>query len=393
MTVATRSRDMEGLAGARSRHTRKGLTISGLAVVVAATAFAVRLWIALRGGGISGTDGYDDGVYYAASSSLLWGRLPYRDFVMLHPPGIMLALTPFALLGRITRDHVGFETARVAWMLVGALNATLVLRVCRRGGLVAATAGGLFYAVWTPVALTETTVRLEPLVTLGLLAALTLLTRQAGPPTPRVLLWVGAALALSTSVKIWALAPGLLILLWLWRRVGIRAVGWAVLGGLAAGLLVDGPFLLAAPTRMFRMVVLDQLGRGRTPTDTFARLADIFAPGPVLPGQWSPDPVTLVTAGLALVLACLACLASGPGRFALSLLGVEVLVLVLSPSFFSYYSAFAAPGMALVVAQVVHWILDLRRTRTSPPLAGVSTRVGFGVVLALGPLVAMTTAL
>ena len=321
----------DGTAGARSRRTRERWAASGLVVAVAVAAFAVRMWIAVRGGGIGGTYGYDDGVYYAASASFVWGRLPYRDFVLLHPPGVMLALTPFALLGRITRDHVGFETARVAWMLVGALNASLVFRICRRGGLVAATAGGLFYAVWTPVALTETNTRLEPLVTLGLLVAVTLLSRRPGPPSRRVLLWAGAALALSVSVKIWAVVPGALVLLWVWRRAGTKAAGWTVLGGLTAGMLVDGPFLLAAPTQMFRMVVRDQLARGRTPMDTAARLAHVLVPGIALPYQWSPGPATLVMGGCVLAAGWASPAWAATGRFAVSLLGVQVLVLLLSP--------------------------------------------------------------
>jgi hypothetical protein len=380
--------------GARCRRPREGLAVSGLVVTVAMAALAVRLWIAWRGGGIGGTDGYDDGVYYAASGSFLWGRLPYRDFVLLHPPGIMLALTPFALLGRIAGDHVGFEAARVAWMLVGALNATLVFRVCRRGGLAAATAGGLFYAVWTPAALTETTSRLEPLVTLGLLVALTLLSRAEGPQSRRVLLWVGAALAVSAGVKIWAVAPVVLVLLWIWHRAGWRAAAWATLGGLAAGVLVDGPFLVAAPTQMLRMVVLDQLRRGRTPIDVAARLAHVLVPGTTVPAQWSPGPATLVVGGLALALVCVACLGSGPGRFALSLLGVQVLVLLLSPSFFGYYNAYAAPGLALVVAQVVRWMVALLGHRMSSRAPGsLSTRAGTTLVLVLGIMLAVSRSL
>jgi hypothetical protein len=392
--AAAQPLDEDGTTGTRSRRTRERWRASGLVVAVALAAFALRLWIALRSGGLGATNGYDDGVYYAASASFVWGRLPYRDFVLLHPPGVVLALTPFALLGRLTRDHVGFETARVAWMLVGALNATLVFRISRRCGLLAATAGGLFYAVWTPVVLTETTTRLEPLVTLGLLVAVTLLSRQPGPHSRRVLLWVGASLALSVSVKIWAVAPVALVLLWVWRRAGARSAGWTVLGGLAAGLLVDGPFLLAAPTQMFRMVVHDQLGRGRTPVDAAARLAHVLVPGITLPSQWSPGTATLVIGGCAVAVVCLACVGSGPGRFAFSLLGVQLLVLVLSPSFFSYYNAFAAPGLALVMAQVVRWVLALSRpSPTSRALGGTSPRVVLGVVLVTGPALALSASL
>ena len=120
-----------------------------LSVAVAATAFAVRLLMVLHGAGLGGMLSYDDGVYYSAATSLSWGRLPYRDFLLLHPPGIVVALAPFAAFGRLTSDLLGFEVARVGWMLIGALNAGLVVVAARRFGLVAAGAAGLFYALWT----------------------------------------------------------------------------------------------------------------------------------------------------------------------------------------------------------------------------------------------------
>ena len=42
-------------------------------------------------------------------------------------------------------------------------------------GLLVATIAGLIYAVWPPAALSEVTVRLEPMTSLGLLLALALL--------------------------------------------------------------------------------------------------------------------------------------------------------------------------------------------------------------------------
>jgi len=94
-------------------------------VLVAVVALAVRLSAVLRGGGLYGYFGYDDGVYFAAAASLLAGRLPYQDFILLHPPGIVLALAPFAELGRLTTDRDAMAVARVVWLLVGALNAGL----------------------------------------------------------------------------------------------------------------------------------------------------------------------------------------------------------------------------------------------------------------------------
>lgn len=114
-------------------------------------AVGVRLaYVALSPGGFGGNFGYDSGVYYAASDALLHGRLPYRDFVLLHPPGLMLALTPFAAVGRLTTDHAGFIAGNAGFAVLGGVNAALVVVVARHlsVGRFAATLGGLGYGIW-----------------------------------------------------------------------------------------------------------------------------------------------------------------------------------------------------------------------------------------------------
>ena len=149
------------------------------AVGVFLLALAARLFLVLHSGGFLGDYGYDGPVYYTASESLLHGRVPYRDFVLIHPPGIMLALAPFAQLGRLTTDHTGFVTANVIFLILGAVNAALVVAVARRMGLSirAAAAGGAFYALWSGSTGAEYLVRLEPLgnflLLLGLFAFFT----------------------------------------------------------------------------------------------------------------------------------------------------------------------------------------------------------------------------
>jgi alpha-1,2-mannosyltransferase len=113
------------------------------ALAIAAIAFVVRLVPVLRGGGLFGLGNYDDGVYYAAATGLVHGLLPYRDFLLLHPPGMLLLLSPFAGLAQLTSDPYGFAAARVAWMLLGAVNAVLIWRILRPIGLIAALFGAL----------------------------------------------------------------------------------------------------------------------------------------------------------------------------------------------------------------------------------------------------------
>jgi hypothetical protein len=90
---------------------------------------------------------YDGSVCYAAAAGLAHGLLPYRDFLFLHPPGIVVALVPFVSLGRVIGDPSGIEVATLAWFGIGALNAVLVSTILRPLGVVAALIGGLFYAI------------------------------------------------------------------------------------------------------------------------------------------------------------------------------------------------------------------------------------------------------
>ena len=313
-------------------------------VAVAVTAFSVRLAMVLRGSGLDGKLAYDDGVYYSAADSLVWGRLPYRDFILLHPPGIVLALAPFAVFGRLTHDALGFESARIGWMLLGSVNAVLVLGVARRLGLVAALAGGLFYAVWQPVAVTETTTRLEPLVSLGVLVGLLVLANPLGERSRRAQVLAGCALGLALVVKIWAVVPVLVVLLLCRSRLGTRATLRVAAAAGVSAAVVAVPFWLAARSDMFRMVVLDQLGRPHLRATTSQRLAGILGFSSWTPWAWA----TALCLGTLVAMAVLA--RRSLARWAVGMLAVQVLVLVLSPSYFSFYAAYPAPALALAVA-------------------------------------------
>ena len=142
---------------------------------VAAVAFVGRILVVLRGEGFHALAGYDQGVYYVADA-FVHGRRPYGGFLLLHPPGIMLFLSPFAALGSLTSDATGMAVARFAVILLGTLNAVLVTRIALRFGPVAAVVGGLFYALWIPVVVLETQTKLEPLGNTSLLLALWVLS-------------------------------------------------------------------------------------------------------------------------------------------------------------------------------------------------------------------------
>src|SRR6478609_8110290 len=129
------------------------LIVLGIVLV----AFIVRSVPVLRGAGLEGYLGYDDGVYFSAAVALVDGLLPYRDFLLLHPPGIALLLSPFALIAGATDDATGFAVARLAFMAIGAANAGLVALAAGRFGRRAGILSGILYAVWYSAARAERT--------------------------------------------------------------------------------------------------------------------------------------------------------------------------------------------------------------------------------------------
>ena len=240
-----------------------------LALLAGAVAFGTRLVPVLRGGGLTGIGNYDDGVYYVAGTALSHGLLPYRDFVFLHPPGVVLATAPFGLLAEVAGDPTGLGAARLTWMLLGAVNCVLVARIVWPVGVLPAALGALFYAFSAAAIYTEwTTLLVAPAQTCVLLAIL-LLTR-IGPSLPDddrratiIAVTAGALLGVSATFKIWGAAAVVAVVIWLLiSRRGRRAL--LVAGGAAAAItLICLPFFLAAPGRMWLMVVQAQLGRPR----------------------------------------------------------------------------------------------------------------------------------
>src|SRR4051812_19815082 len=101
----SRTRQCAGVSALRRWSGWLGGPVLPLVVTLAA---ALRLGaVLLSPGGLLGVIGYDPGVYYSSAAAITFGRLPYDDYVLLHPPGLSLVLVPFALVGRLTTDHIG----------------------------------------------------------------------------------------------------------------------------------------------------------------------------------------------------------------------------------------------------------------------------------------------
>jgi len=92
------------------------------AVIFTATLLAVglRLYDLSRPGFLLGINEYDDGTDFGSAIRLVHGALPYRDFVIVQPPGITLLMFPVALATKAMGTDGGMAVARVITALASA---------------------------------------------------------------------------------------------------------------------------------------------------------------------------------------------------------------------------------------------------------------------------------
>jgi hypothetical protein len=342
-------------------------------VAITAVAFGARLLPVARGAGLQGVMGYDDGVYFTGAASLVAGRWPYVDFTLLHPPGILLVLAPFAALGRMTSDHIGLAAARLAFMVLGAVNAGLITVLAARypryrTTVAAAVAGGLFYALWYSSIYATRSTLLEGHGTLSLLVALVLVWRRPSPPGPVAFYAAGAALGLGACTKIWGVVPLAVVAAWAFVAHGRAAFARLVAGAAGLAIVVCGPFLLAAPTQMPTMVVLDQLHRPLSTPSPVQRALDASSL------HWNAPHLTGAPALVVLAVIVVTVLAASfftwrcGGVLPVLLLAATITTLAASPSYFTHYGELVAAPLALVIAgAVAAWATHDRSTALVRP--------------------------
>src|SRR5262249_58967750 len=108
-------------------------------VIIAATVVAVglRLYDLSRPGYLLGISEYDDGTDFGSAVRLLHGAIPYRDFIMVQPPGITLIMFPVALITKGMGTITGMAVARVFTALASAAAVPVAGLLVRPPGLVA----------------------------------------------------------------------------------------------------------------------------------------------------------------------------------------------------------------------------------------------------------------
>ena len=372
---------------ARSHRGRRSLAWDAWALGALVISVGFRAVALHRGGGWSGTLPYDSAVYFVSSINLLHGTLPYRDFLFLHPPGIALVLAPFAALSTALGEPLAFTIAKISWMVIGGINAALCGVILRHRGTLIATGAALSYAVAVAAIQDEVVPMLEAPANLILLLSILVLGLGAERPvevTARRAFLVGLMLGLSPVIKIWGVVFVAIIVVGLAIRGTLRAAASLLAGVAATGLAVCLPFFLIAPQTMWRMVVVDQLGRPRSGRPLVERVNDILGlevHGDVL--HTSPATV-LLTAGL--VAAGILCLKQPGSRFIATLLAATVALAMSTPRWFDFYAAVTIVPTVLVAWSGLAIGLERLRQRQSLIRALLSVAVLLAFVVPSLPL-------
>lgn len=346
-------------------------TIIALAAVLG---FGIRVFQLTRPGYLTGFTEYDDGVYIGNALRLVNGVIPYRDFAMVQPPGVMLLMVPAALLGKAFGSMWALAAARALTVGADTANVALVgLLVRHRGPLAAGIASG-GYAVYPPVLNASSSLFLEPwLILFCLLGTVFLFDgdqlagrgaqgsrgvhgregRAAWRPV-----WAGACFGFATAVKIWAVVPALVALA---VCLAARRGRLPFAGGFAAGIAVPClPFLVLAPSGFGRTVFVSELVQATHGRVGIApRLADITGIAGltslgVKPPVWAGAAAAAALAAFVLT-AWLLARRSGSRATALDwfalLSSVAVTAMLFFPSeWYQHYAAFAGPFLAVLVA-------------------------------------------
>jgi len=318
-------------------------------------------------GGLHDVVQYDDGVYFGAAVRLIEGKLAYRDFVFVQPPGIAVLAAPVAFLTHAAGTQVGLAWARVLTAGVTGLDAWLVGRLLRHKGAATATLGALVLAVFPAAFFADRTLMLEPYMVGLCLLGLNICFVRGELGGGRRLVLGGVLFGMAGATKTWAIVVVAALALALVGRArgseaapgafGLRGRVVPLAAGTVLGFaLVCLPFFVAAPGAFYHDVVVSQLGRhGAAPSPTWQRLAVIVGLQGVS-GVGASEALTFeIVVGLVLVLVLFSLVPTLAGRgsrferFALLATAGSVAALLVPTEFFYHYAYFAIPFLALAL--------------------------------------------
>jgi alpha-1,2-mannosyltransferase len=406
----------------RKAHLGRGARLSGTGAVIAGAvvvSLALRVYQLSRPGFLLGVTEYDDGPYFGSAVRLLDGSVPYRDFVLVQPPGITLLMVPAALLAKLTGTAGGMAAGRILTTLASAAGVALGGLLVRHRGVLATLVTCGILAVYPASVAASRTVLVEPwLVLFCLIGAVTVFDGDWLTASRRRLAWAGVAFGFAGAVEGWAIVPALVVLIAVgWsggmrgrmRRAGIYA------GGVAAGFLIPVvPFAAASPSGFYRSLITAQIGPRAHPqrVSIWVRLRNMAGITDIhLPSHAPVALITLAIAGTIIILTIAAWRLTRQPPAALDVFALvtttAVAVMFLWPDQFHYhFPAFLAPFLAMAIALPAARLtaaIETARpgltslTRWAIPGVAAAALIGFtalhvGMEMHLGRYASMSTA-
>jgi hypothetical protein len=352
--------------------------VTAAIVIITALGLALRLYQLSRPDYLIGVTEYDDGTDFGSAILLIHGDLPYRDFIMVQPPGITLLMAPVALVTKGIGTAWGMGVGRILTALAGAAAVAMGGLLVRHRGLLAVILTCGILAVYPAAVQAAHTVLLEPWLVLFCLAGMLAVFDRDGLASTRRLVWGGVAFGFAGAIKVWAILPVLVILvLILAARQPRRAAAYAagVIAGFAVPVL---PFAALAPGTFYRSVIVAQL----------VRVDSVRIPlGYRLHEMTGLTDITGLTSTLALSLISLLIVAVVVGcsvaatrmtgqrppmleQFALAATALTIIAFLWPADFYYHYAGFLAPFLAPAVGLPVARFVDaLRAARSGDPAA------------------------
>jgi alpha-1,2-mannosyltransferase len=342
-----------------------------------------------------GVQQYDDGVYFASALQLAAGRVPYKDFTLVQPPGVPLLMVPVAVLAHLIGSRAGMAVARVVTAIVCAADAVLAGWVVRHRGALPAAVAAIVFAIFPADYSADRTLLLEPYLVLFLLAGTALTFDGDTVAGRRRIALAGIAFACAGTTKVWAIFPfaALCLVVAAHSRHGFETLlSWTA----GAFAVLCGPFIAAAPRSFVRDVIVAQFARtAQSATPPGQRLA--YLDGvlqttlPVHdPGRLGVEVGAVLASVLVLTLGVptLARRASPLETFILCATAVSVGIMFVPHTFYSHYAylpdAFLAVALALAVDRCRLLLRSAMHVDSSR--SGRRAFLGLGGLLAAGAL-------
>jgi hypothetical protein len=266
-------------AGPRSLAGRNPAVVA--VVGMALLAVALQVLRLTRPGAVLSGGSYDTTIYLGSAIRILHGALPYRDFALLQPPGLVLVLSPFALLSLAMGCRGALIVLSVCTPLLAGANVLLLGRlVAHRGWRAALTACALL-AVYPAMYDALLDGLLEPLMCLFCLLGAVLIFDGDGFAGRRRIAAGGLCFGFATSILVAGSVPSLVMAAVCLHHPRRRLLPFGA-GALAGFLAPVLPFFVLAPGSVVHDIVLTQLqrvpGTSRTPLATRLAAATVGLP-------------------------------------------------------------------------------------------------------------------